>query len=245
MISGIKGVPVDQIFVGNGSDEAIDLLFRAFCEPGQDKSYLFPPTYGMYEVSANINNVETVKINLTPNFQLPDINEIVKKLDTAGLLFICSPNNPTGNTFSMESIKEVASVFSGLVVVDEAYIDFSNSKSATSLLAQVPNLVVLQTLSKAVGLAGLRLGVAFASNPIIEILNKVKPPYNVNSLSQAEGVAALQNKAQIEFQIQELKAQRTVLVTALESLSIVVKIYPSEANFYWWNLRMPMRYLLN
>jgi histidinol-phosphate aminotransferase len=131
----------------------------------------------------------------------------------------------------MESIKEVASVFSGLVVVDEAYIDFSNSKSATSLLAQVPNLVVLQTLSKAVGLAGLRLGVAFASNPIIQILNKVKPPYNVNSLSQAEGVATLQNKAQIEFQIQELKAQRTVLVTALESLSIVVKIYPSEANF--------------
>lgn len=230
-ISVIKGVPANQIFVGNGSDEAIDLLFRAFCEPGQDKSYIFPPTYGMYEVSAQINNVETVKINLTRDFQLPELNEITKNINTQGLLFICSPNNPTGNTFSLESIKAIASSFSGLVVVDEAYIDFSNTKSATSLLDEVPNVVVLQTMSKAFGLAGLRLGFAFAAPQIIDVLNKVKPPYNVNSLSQVEGYSVLQNKTKIDIQIQELKSQRALLQNTLQSLSIVEHIYPSEANF--------------
>ena len=181
-LSIIKGLQTNQIFIGNGSDEAIDLMFRAFCEPDKDKSYIFPPTYGMYEVSAKINNIETVKINLKPDFQLPDKSDFIEKIDSAGLLFICSPNNPTGNTYSLKSIKEIASVFSGLVIVDEAYIDFSSSKSAISLLNEIPNLVVLNTLSKAYGLAGLRLGMAFASKEVIAVMNKIKPPYNVNSI---------------------------------------------------------------
>jgi histidinol-phosphate aminotransferase len=230
-IAKIKEVDVNQIFVGNGSDEAIDLLFRAFCEPGQDKSYIFPPTYGMYEVSANINNVETVKIKLKTNFQLPVIEEVREVVDSNGLLFICSPNNPTGNAYSLNSIQEIASMFSGLVVVDEAYIDFSNATSATSLLQEVPNLVVLQTMSKAYGLAGLRLGMAFASKEIIAVLNKIKPPYNVNSLSQTEGLKALKNRQHVLGQIDLLKDQRIVLSESLSSIPSVKKIYPSEANF--------------
>lgn len=230
-ISNLKGINTNQIFIGNGSDEAIDLLFRAFCEPGKDKSYIFPPTYGMYAVSANINNIETVKINLTKDFQLPDYRDIKKEIDSKGLLFICSPNNPTGNEFSLDSIKEIASSFKGLVVVDEAYIDFSNSTSAISLLDELPNLVILQTMSKAYGLAGLRLGMAFASKEVITVLNKIKPPYNVNTLSQAEGVKVLKNRKNVLDQINRLKSERTVLIEALSSIPSVKKIYPSEANF--------------
>ena len=230
-IASIKGTNVNQIFIGNGSDEAIDLLFRAFCEPGQDKSYIFPPTYGMYEVSANINNVETVRINLTKDFQLPESSRLNSIVDSKGLLFICSPNNPTGNMFSLRSVKEIASSFLGLVVVDEAYIDFSNSKSATCLLNEIPNLVVLQTMSKAYGLAGLRLGMAFANKEIIAVLNKIKPPYNVNSLSQAEGLKELKNPENVIDKINQIKSERTVLIESLSKIKSVQKIYPSEANF--------------
>ena len=193
-ISALKNISMNQIFIGNGSDEAIDLLFRAFCEPGEDKSYIFPPTYGMYEVSATINNVETVKINLTTDFKIPECSDILKVIDSKGLLFICSPNNPTGNVYSLARIKEIASKFKGVVVVDEAYIDFSKTESAISLLEEVPNLVVLQTMSKAYGVAGLRLGMAFANEQFITVLNKIKPPYNVNSLSQIEGLKTLKNR---------------------------------------------------
>ena len=230
-LSIIKGLQTNQIFIGNGSDEAIDLMFRAFCEPDKDKSYIFPPTYGMYEVSAKINNIETVKINLKPDFQLPDKSDFIEKIDSAGLLFICSPNNPTGNTYSLKSIKEIASVFSGLVIVDEAYIDFSSSKSAISLLNELPNLVVLNTLSKAYGLAGLRLGMAFASKEVIAVMNKIKPPYNVNSISQIEGLKALKNNKLFLEQINLLKLERDLLVEALSTIPSVRKIYPSEANF--------------
>ncbi len=230
-LSMIKELQTNQIFIGNGSDEAIDLMFRAFCEPDKDKSYIFPPTYGMYEVSAKINNIETVKINLKPDFQLPDKSEFIEKIDSAGLLFICSPNNPTGNTYSLKSIKEMASAFSGIVIVDEAYIDFSSSMSAISLLNETPNLVVLNTLSKAYGLAGLRLGMAFASKEIIAIINKIKPPYNINSLSQIEGLKALKNTEIFLEQINLLKLERDLLVEALSTIPSVRKIYPSEANF--------------
>ena len=230
-LSIVKGLQTNQIFIGNGSDEAIDLMFRAFCEPDKDKSYIFPPTYGMYEVSAKINNIETVKINLKPDFQLPDKSDFIEKIDSAGLLFICSPNNPTGNTYSLKSIKEMASAFSGIVIVDEAYIDFSSSMSAISLLNETPNLVVLNTLSKAYGLAGLRLGMAFASKEIIAIINKIKPPYNINSLSQIEGLKALKNNEVFLEQINLLKLERDLLVEALSTIPSVRKIYPSEANF--------------
>ena len=230
-ISKLKGLDVTQIFIGNGSDEAIDLLFRAFCEPGQDKSYIFPPTYGMYEVSANINNVETVKIKLTKGFKFPANNDIVGAIDSKGLLFICSPNNPTGNIYSLNSIKEIAVMFSGLVVVDEAYIDFSNSESAISLLKEIPNIVVLQTMSKAYGLAGVRLGMAFANKNVINVLNKIKPPYNVNSLSQTVGLKALKDRKTVVEQINQIKSEKAVLIPSLSSIPSVIKVYPSEANF--------------
>ena len=230
-LSIIKGLQTNQIFIGNGSDEAIDLMFRAFCEPDKDKSYIFPPTYGMYEVSAKINNIETVKINLKPDFQLPDKSDFIEKIDSAGLLFICSPNNPTGNTYPLNAINEIASAFSGLVIVDEAYIDFSSSESAISLLSELPNLVVLNTLSKAYGLAGLRLGMAFASKEVIAVLNKIKPPYNVNSISQIEGLKALKNTKKFLSQIDVLKSERNLLTKALSAIPSVIKVYPSEANF--------------
>ena len=230
-LSSLKGLPINQIFVGNGSDEAIDLLFRAFCEPGEDKSYIFPPTYGMYEVSANINNIETVKISLENDFQLPEYTAIIEKINSKGLLFICSPNNPTGNSYALSSIKKIAAAFTGLVVVDEAYIDFSNAESAISLLDEVPNIVVLQTMSKAYGSAGLRLGMAFANEQIITVLNKIKPPYNVNVLSQVEGLKVLKKRAKVIGEISLLNAEKTGLIQRLSTISSVVKIYPSEANF--------------
>lgn len=230
-IANLKSIPVSQIFIGNGSDEAIDLLFRAFCEPGEDKSYIFPPTYGMYEVSANINNVETVKINLKTDFQIPECSAVLKQIDSKGLLFICSPNNPTGNIYALETIAEIASGFKGLVVVDEAYIDFSNTESAISLLEELPNIVVLQTMSKAYGVAGLRLGMAFANEQIITVLNKIKPPYNVNTLSQIEGLKILQNRKKVLEQIDLLNSEKTVLVELLKQIPSVKKVYPSEANF--------------
>jgi len=231
VVSNSKGVPSDQIFIGNGSDEAIDLLFRAFCEPGKDKAYLFPPTYGMYEVSAQINAIEVVKINLTEEFELPETGAILNAVNSRGLLFVCSPNNPTGTVYPLSQIRSLASQFSGIVVVDEAYIDFAQGKSATSLLDDTPNLVVLQTLSKAYGLAGLRVGMAFANANIITILNSLKPPYNINTLSQQKGIEAILNQKQKDRQVAEILSERTALAMGLKKLPIVKKVYPSEANF--------------
>jgi histidinol-phosphate aminotransferase len=230
-IGKLKGISSSQIFLGNGSDEAIDLLFRAFCEPGVDKAFIFPPTYGMYSVSAAINNIEVVELSVENDFQLPSLDSIKDQLISAGLLFICSPNNPTGNVISKKAIQNIADNFSGLVVVDEAYIDFSTEKSNLSLLDEIPNLVVLQTFSKAWGLAGLRVGMAFASEEIIGVLNKIKPPYNINTLSQKEALKALTRSSVTVGQIESIKKEREKLNTELKQLDNVVQVFPSEANF--------------
>lgn len=230
-LAKLKSISEDQIFLGNGSDEAIDLLFRAFCEPGTDQAYIFPPTYGMYTVSAEINNVKVVELPVDSNFNLPSFNKIKSSLNAAGLLFICSPNNPTGNVIDQKIIQEYARNFMGLIVVDEAYIDFSSSETLVNLLNDLPNLVVLQTFSKAWGLAGARLGMAFASPAIINTLNKIKPPYNVNTLSQKEALIALNNASLTQDQIKTIIGERNRLISDLLQLNNVIKIYPSEANF--------------
>jgi histidinol-phosphate aminotransferase len=230
-ITEIKGVPPRNIFVGNGSDEAIDILFRSFCNPGIDNVILVPPTYGMYEVSANINDIEARKVNLTEDYQL-NLEGIAEAIDkNTKLIFICSPNNPTGNSINRDDIQTLLTNFNGIVVVDEAYINFSRQKSFIQELTECANLVVMQTLSKAWGLAGLRVGMAFASEEIIEVMNKVKPPYNVNESSQQLALAALANVSQVNEWIKETLAQRDRLVLQLKDFDFVVDIYPSDANF--------------
>jgi histidinol-phosphate aminotransferase len=230
-LSEIKGVPVRNIFLGNGSDEAIDILFRSFCNPGVDNVILVPPTYGMYEVSANINDVATHKVALTPDYQLnmEGIAEVID--DHTKMIFICSPNNPTGNSINRADIETLLANFNGLVVVDEAYINFSRQKTFIQELTEYGNLVVLQTLSKAWGLAGLRLGMAFASEEIIEVMNKVKPPYNINEATQQLVLEALQNVEQVNQWIRLTLAERDRLVLGLKEFDFVLDIYPSDANF--------------
>lgn len=230
-LSEIKGVPVRNIFLGNGSDEAIDILFRSFCNPGIDNVILVPPTYGMYEVSANINDIQTKKVSLTEEFQL-NLEGIAEAIDAnTKLIFICSPNNPTGNSINRDDIETLLNNFDGIVVVDEAYINFSRQKTFIQELTEYSNLVVLQTLSKAWGLAGLRVGMAFASEEIIEVMNKVKPPYNINESSQQLALKALANVEQVNGWIKETLLQRDKLVLALKDLDFVLDIYPSDANF--------------
>lgn len=230
-LSEIKGVPPRNIFLGNGSDEAIDILFRAFCRPGTDNVITVPPTYGMYEVSANINDVEVRKINLTPDYQL-DMEGIAEAIDeNTKIIFICSPNNPTGNSINRTDIETILANFEGLVVIDEAYINYSRQKTFIQELTEYANLVVLQTLSKAWGLAGLRLGMAFASEEIIEVFNKVKPPYNINEASQQIALEALQNVERINNWIKLTVSEREKMIEELGKLDIVLKIYPSDANF--------------
>ena len=230
-ISKIKGVPIENTFLGNGSDEAIDLLYRAFCEPAKDNVIILPPTYGMYEVSANINNVEVRKVNLLPNFQL-DLNGIAEAIDSnTKIIFICSPNNPTGNSIIRTDIETILANFQGLVVIDEAYINFAKQRSFIKELTEYPNLVILQTFSKAWGLAALRLGMAFAARPTIDILNKVKPPYNINQATQDLALAALQNVNQVNEWIKLTVEEREKLSSDLVELDFVNKVYPSEANF--------------
>lgn len=230
-LSEIKGVPPQNIFLGNGSDEAIDILFRAFCRPGIDNVITVPPTYGMYEVSANINDVSIKKVPLTPDYQL-NLEEIAAAIDEhTKLIFICSPNNPTANSINREDIETILANFSGLVVIDEAYINYSRQKSFIQELTEYSNLVVLQTLSKAWGLAGLRVGMAFASEEIIEVFNRVKPPYNINEASQQLALEALNNIDQVNAWIKETITQREKLVSDLAKLTFVTKIYPSDANF--------------
>ena len=230
-LSEIKGVPPGNIFLGNGSDEAIDILFRAFCRPGVDNVITLPPTYGMYEVSANINDVEVRKIKLTLDYQL-DMEGIAEAIDeNTKIIFICSPNNPTGNSINRADIETILANFQGLVVIDEAYINYSRQKTFIQELTEYANLVVLHTLSKAWGLAGLRLGMAFASKEIIEVFNKVKPPYNINEASQRIALEALQNVEQINNWIKLTVSEREKLINDLGKLELVLKIFPSDANF--------------
>ncbi|WP_286752249.1 MULTISPECIES: histidinol-phosphate transaminase [Sphingobacterium] len=238
-LSKIKGVPSENIFLGNGSDEAIDILYRAFCTPGVDNVILVPPTYGMYEVSANINDVAFKKVNLTADYQL-DLDGIANAIDAhTKLIFICSPNNPTGNSIRRQDIEAILNNFQGVVVVDEAYINFSAVKSFTQELAEYPNLVVLQTLSKAWGLAALRLGMAFASKEIIAVYNKIKPPYNINQATQDIVLEALDQVDQVNDWIKETVAEREQLVRGLLELDYVQHITPSDANFILVKMEQP------
>ena len=231
-LSEIKGVPVPNIFLGNGSDECIDLLIRAFCEPGGiDNIIICPPTYGMYQVFANINNVEVKKVNLTSAFQL-NLNAFESVIDDhTKMIFLCSPNNPTGNSLYYEEVEALMNNYFGLVVIDEAYINFSRQKSFVPAIKDYPGLVVLQTLSKAWGLAALRVGVALASEEIVSILNKIKPPYNINQASQDLVLKALDEIGQVNNMIIELVGQRNELEMELNDLPVVQDIFPSDANF--------------
>ena len=230
-LSKMKGISKEQILLGNGSDEVLDLIFRVFCEPREDNVIVLPPTYGMYEVLANTNAIELVKIPLVENFQ-PNIKEIVKCQDAkTKVLFLCSPNNPTANSFDASKIETLLKEFNGIVVIDEAYIDFSIEDSWLGRLDEFPNLIVTQTLSKAYGLAAIRLGICYASKEIISILNKIKPPYNVNQLTQDVALKALLNRDEVNNQITAITSERNQLIKDLEKLDIVDKVYASDANF--------------
>jgi len=230
-ISKIKGIPPQHIFLGNGSDECIDLLYRAFCVPGKDNVVINPPTYGMYEVSANINDVEVRRATLLDDFQL-DLVHLETLVDSnTKIIWICSPNNPTANSMNRQDIEVVLNNFPGLVVIDEAYINFSRHKSFIQELSDYPNLVVLQTMSKAWGLAGLRMGMAFASEAIIDVYNKVKPPYNISQVNQELALRALEEVGQVNDMIRQLVAMRGELARDLVALPLVQKVYPSDANF--------------
>ncbi len=230
-ISKVKAVEPQKIFLGNGSDECIDLLFRCFCNPGKDNTIICPPTYGMYEVSANINDIEIRKAPLLDDFQLDLIHLENLGDDNTKLIWICSPNNPTANSMNREDVETILNNFNGLVVVDEAYINFSRQKSFIQELSDYPNLVVMQTFSKAWGLAGLRLGMAFASEEIIEILNRIKPPYNINQVTQEFALTALEEVGQVNDMIKEVVQMRVALKEVFEKIPFVQKVYPSDANF--------------
>ena len=230
-IASQKMVSTDQLLLGNGSDEVLDLIFRAFCEPNQDSILTTPPTYGMYDVLANLNAVNNILVPLSPDFQL-EVDSILDAIKPqTKLLFICSPNNPSGNSVERKAIERLLKNFNGLVVIDEAYIDFTKDHSWTQVLEEYPNLIVTQTLSKAYGLAGIRLGICYASKAIIAVLNKIKPPYNINSLTQEAAIKAFENKDSVEAQIESILNERINLINAFKSVPFIKKIYPSEANF--------------
>ncbi len=230
-IAAIKGIAPEHMFIGNGSDEAIDLLFRAFCEPGIDNVVICPPTYGMYEVSANINNIKLKKVPLTPEFQI-DLDGLEGVIDgNTRIIWLCSPNNPTGNSLNREDIEIILNNFDGLVVIDEAYINFSRQRSFIPELNEYPNLVILQTMSKAWGLAALRIGMAFASTAIINVLNRIKPPYNISQAAQDLVLQALGQVEEVNEMIRILVEERKGLEESLAVLPQVIRIYPSDANF--------------
>ena len=231
-LSAIKKVETSRIFIGNGSDEVIDLAFRIFCEPGKDKVLTFTPTYGMYDVSANINNIEVIEQPLINDFQI-NLNQLQPYLDFEDLkiIFICSPNNPTGNSLNPEDIEYILENFNGIVIVDEAYIDFSAQASFIKNIDKYDNLIVSQTFSKAWGLAGVRVGVAYASQAIIALYNRVKPPYNVSTLNQKAVLSSLNKLEEVTKNIDTILEERAKLKDALIKLDIVKKIYPTDANF--------------
>lgn len=229
-LSELKSVPIENIFVGNGSDEVIDIAYRTFCEPGKDKALTFSPTYGMYDVSAGINNVDLIKLPLTDNFQI-NFEELDNYLEDEKLklIFICSPNNPTGNI--LHGIEKILTTFKGIVFVDEAYIDFSETDSYATKLITYPNLIVSQTFSKAWGLAAARVGTAYASAEIISLYNKVKPPYNVSKLNQEAALKALEEKEDFEKNKTQILNQRSFLQREFLGLELIKKVYPTDANF--------------
>lgn len=230
-LSRLKSVPVENIFLGNGSDEVIDLLIRIFCEPRKDEIILLPPTYGMYKVSADIADVAQREISLTDDFQ-PDVAAILAGANkNTKLLFLCSPNNPTANSMDVEKAHELCANFPGIVVIDEAYIDFSERESFSQHLDEYPNLLVMQTFSKAWGLAGIRLGMAFANEEIIGLLNKVKPPYNINQLTQKAALDALQKATEQEKMVEIILQERGRLQEAFTRLPFIEAVLPSDANF--------------
>lgn len=230
-ISALKGVAPENIFVGNGSDEPIDLVIRAFCEPGKDNIVSICPSYGMYEVSAELNNIECVKVLLDSDFDL-NADALLQATDPhTKLIFLCSPNNPTGNILNREAIYQVLRSFPGIVVIDEAYIDFASSPSFLSELLTFPNLLVLQTLSKAWGAAAIRLGMAFASVEIIQILNKIKYPYNVNQLTQEYALKVLAGVEEMRDQLKKILNERERVARVLSEPPFSYKVYPSDANF--------------
>ncbi len=230
-ISAIKGLPVENIFIGNGSDEVIDLAFRIFCEPGKDNVIICPPTYGMYEVSANINDVAVFKVPLTIKFGL-DVNSILHRADERSkLLFICSPNNPTGNRMNFPDVELLLNNFPGLVIIDEAYINYSKQRSLIRELTEYPNLLVMQTFSKAWGLAGLRLGMCFASAQVIDLYNRVKPPYNIGIAAQELAVNALSKIDMVNTWVKETVAERENFAQRLGDFDFVREVFQSDANF--------------
>lgn len=231
MLSETKGVDKKNILLGNGSDEVLDLIFRVFCEPNVDNVITLPPTYGMYSVLANINAVENRTVLLTEYFQ-PKVDQILKKVDVySKILFLCSPNNPSGNSFTEDTVEELLIKFNGLVVIDEAYIDFSEQKSWLDKLAVYPNLIITQTLSKAYGLAGIRLGVCYASEEIIHFLNSIKPPYNVNELTQLKAIERLSHIDEVKNEVVEIIQQRNFVIKELKDISFIKIIYPTDCNF--------------
>ncbi len=230
-ISKIKNIHEESIILGNGSDEVIDLLFRAFCEPGKDEAIIFPPTYGMYQVCADVNNVKTKKVPLTSDFEVDELSLLETIDKKSKIIWFCSPNNPTGNTMDPAVIKNVLNCFEGIVVIDEAYIDFSDSQSWVDFLEFHPNLFIIQTLSKAWGLAGLRLGMGFASKEIISVLNKIKPPYNVNSLTQEKAIEAIGYLDERNETIDAILAEKVKLREKLYQIDGVQQIYQSDTNF--------------
>ena len=226
-----KGMGIENILLGNGSDEVLDLIFRAFCEPKKDNVITLPPTYGMYEVLSGINNVENRKVMLSEDFE-PNVPKILNVVDSnSKIIFLCSPNNPTGNSFDEKAILNLLNGFNGLVVIDEAYIDFSQKKSWLNRLNEFPNLVVTQTLSKAYGMAGIRLGICFASSEIISILNKIKPPYNVNQLTQKTACEQVLKTHILKSEVAEILYHKSYLLKVLNEVDFILKVYPSDANF--------------
>ncbi|MFI2743412.1 histidinol-phosphate transaminase [Zhouia sp. PK063] len=230
-LASLKKVKPEQLLLGNGSDEVLDLLYRAFCEPKEDNIITLPPTYGMYKVLAETNNIENREVLLTNNFE-PNVKQILATTDeNSKLLFICSPNNPTGNAFDPQFIKALLENFNGLVVIDEAYIDFSSYESWASFLDIYPNLIIIQTLSKAYGMAGIRLGICVASEAIIAILNKIKPPYNVNELTQQKALQRVLAEDEVSQEITSILEEREKLMDTLRAINYIEKIYPTDANF--------------
>lgn len=233
MISGIKNVDEKNVFIGNGSDEIIDLLFRIFCNPGNDKALTFSPTYGMYDVAAGINDVELIKIDLNQDFEIDFVSvEPYLSNPELKLILICSPNNPTGNCLDQATIEKILSSFNGIVLIDEAYIDFSDRPSFLNQIDSYPNLVVSQTMSKAYGLAAARVGLAYSNTSIIALLNKVKPPYNVSALNQKAALDSFNRKDDFEKNKERILSEKKKMRAELEKLDVIKKIYPSEANFF-------------
>ncbi len=230
-IASVKQVDPQTIFLGNGSDECIDLLYRCFCEPGKDSAIICPPTYGMYEVSAHINDVKLIKVPLLPNFQLNTTAILDAVQAHTKLIWLCSPNNPTGNSMHYEDVELLLNNFDGLVMVDEAYINFARQRSLLAQLSEYPNLVVLQTFSKAWGMAALRLGMAFGSTELVSWLNKIKPPYNISQVTQELALQALQDVGMVNDMIREIVAMREALAGVFARMPIVQQVFPSDANF--------------